>query len=37
LGAEAAPGNTPAQFAALVAADSARWAQLIRERKITAE
>ena len=37
LGAEPAPANTPAQFAALVAADSARWATLIRERKISAE
>jgi tripartite-type tricarboxylate transporter receptor subunit TctC len=37
LGAEPAPANTPAQFAALVAADSARWAALIRERKITLE
>jgi tripartite-type tricarboxylate transporter receptor subunit TctC len=37
LGAEPAPANTPAQFAALVAADSARWATLIRERKITAD
>ena len=37
LGAEPAPANTPAQFAALVAADSARWAALIRERKISAE
>lgn len=37
LGAEPAPPNTPAQFAALVQADSARWAQLIRERKISAE
>jgi tripartite-type tricarboxylate transporter receptor subunit TctC len=35
LGAEPAPANTPAEFAALVAADSARWAQLIRERRIT--
>jgi tripartite-type tricarboxylate transporter receptor subunit TctC len=37
LGAEAAPPNTPAQFAAMVAADSARWARLIHERKISAE
>ena len=37
LGAEPAPANTAAQFAALVAADSARWAQLIRERKISVE
>lgn len=37
LGAEPAPANTPAQFAALVAADSSRWAALIRERKISTE
>jgi tripartite-type tricarboxylate transporter receptor subunit TctC len=37
LGAEPAPPNTPAQFAALVQADSARWAQLILERKISAQ
>jgi tripartite-type tricarboxylate transporter receptor subunit TctC len=37
LGADPAPANTPAQFAAVVAADSARWAQLIRERGIKAE
>lgn len=37
LGAEPAPPNTPAQFAALVAADAARWATLIRDRKITAD
>jgi tripartite-type tricarboxylate transporter receptor subunit TctC len=37
LGAEPAAANTPAQFAALVQVDSQRWAQLIRERKITAE
>ncbi|MBL8326892.1 MAG: tripartite tricarboxylate transporter substrate binding protein [Rubrivivax sp.] len=36
LGAEPAPAHTPAEFAALVAADSARWARLIRERGITA-
>jgi tripartite-type tricarboxylate transporter receptor subunit TctC len=34
LGADPAPANTPAQFAAVVAADSARWAQIIRERGI---
>ncbi|MCW5634326.1 MAG: tripartite tricarboxylate transporter substrate binding protein [Rubrivivax sp.] len=37
LGADPAPPNTPAQFAAIVAADSARWAQIIRERRITLE
>lgn len=37
LGAEPAPPNTPAQFAALVAADAARWDTLIRDRKITAD
>jgi tripartite-type tricarboxylate transporter receptor subunit TctC len=37
LGADPAPANTAAQFAALVAADSARWAQLIRDRQITSE
>jgi tripartite-type tricarboxylate transporter receptor subunit TctC len=35
LGADVAAANTPAQFAALVQADSDRWAALIRERKIT--
>jgi tripartite-type tricarboxylate transporter receptor subunit TctC len=35
LGAEAAPANSAAQFASLVQADSARWARVIRERKIT--
>jgi tripartite-type tricarboxylate transporter receptor subunit TctC len=35
LGAEPAAANTPDQFARLVAQDSARWATLIRERKIT--
>jgi tripartite-type tricarboxylate transporter receptor subunit TctC len=35
LGAEVAAANTPAQFAALVQADSDRWAAIIRERKIT--
>ena len=33
--AEVAVANTPAQFAALVQADSDRWAAIIRERKIT--
>ncbi len=37
LGAEVASPNTAAQFAALVAADSARWAQIIKDRKITLE
>ncbi len=37
VGAEPAPANTPAQFAQLVATDSARWAALIKERRITAE
>ena len=35
LGADVAAANTPAQFAALVQADSERWADIIRERKIT--
>ena len=37
LGAEPAPANTPAQFAAMVGADSARWARVIKDRKITIE
>lgn len=37
LGAEPAAANTPAQFAALVVADAARWATLIKDRHITAE
>jgi tripartite-type tricarboxylate transporter receptor subunit TctC len=37
VGAEPARANTPAQFAQLVAADSARWAALIKERRITTE
>ena len=37
LGAEPVAANSPAQFAALVAADSARWAKLIRERGIRTE
>ncbi|MGL6111131.1 MAG: tripartite tricarboxylate transporter substrate binding protein, partial [Rubrivivax sp.] len=37
LGADVAPANTPAQFAAMVQADSERWATLIRERRITQE
>jgi tripartite-type tricarboxylate transporter receptor subunit TctC len=35
LGADVAAANTPAQFAAMVQADSERWAALIRKRKIT--
>ena len=35
LGADVAVANTPAQFAAMVQADSDRWAAIIRERKIT--
>lgn len=37
LGAESAAPNTAGQFAALVAADSARWARIIKDRKITLE
>ena len=37
LGAEPVSNAGPAQFAAMVKADSARWATLIRERKITAD
>ncbi|WP_332750038.1 Bug family tripartite tricarboxylate transporter substrate binding protein [Hydrogenophaga sp.] len=37
LGGESAPLGTPAQFAAMVSADSQRWARIIRERKITLE
>lgn len=36
LGYDAA-GGTPQKFAQVVAADAAKWARLIRERKITAE
>lgn len=36
LGAEPV-GGTPAQFAALVSQDSARWAKLIKDRNITAD
>ena len=36
LGYDAA-GGTPADFAKVVAADTAKWAKLIKERKITAE
>jgi tripartite-type tricarboxylate transporter receptor subunit TctC len=35
LGADVAAANTPAQFAAMVQADSDRWAAIIRERKIS--
>jgi tripartite-type tricarboxylate transporter receptor subunit TctC len=37
LGAEPVNNVGPAQFAAMVKADSARWATLIRDRKITAD
>ena len=37
LGAEPVTDAGPAKFAAMVKADSARWATLIRERKITAD
>ena len=37
LGAVPALPNTPSQFAALVAADSARWGRIIQDRRITAE
>jgi tripartite-type tricarboxylate transporter receptor subunit TctC len=37
LGAEPVAGASPAQFAAMVKADSERWGRLIRERKITLE
>ena len=37
LGAEPVTDAGPAKFAAMVKADSARWAALIRERKITAD
>jgi tripartite-type tricarboxylate transporter receptor subunit TctC len=37
LGAEPVSGGTPEQFAAMVQADSARWARLIKDRKITTE
>jgi tripartite-type tricarboxylate transporter receptor subunit TctC len=36
LGFDAA-GGTPADFARLVADDAAKWAKLIKERKINAE
>ncbi len=36
-GVEPAPAGSPATFAAMVAADSERWARLIRERGIVAE
>jgi tripartite-type tricarboxylate transporter receptor subunit TctC len=37
LGAEPVSGTSPEQFAAMVKADSARWARLIKDRKITIE
>jgi len=37
LGAEPVTGASPEQFAATVKADSARWARLIKDRKITLE
>jgi tripartite-type tricarboxylate transporter receptor subunit TctC len=37
LGAEPVSDASPAQFAAMVKADSERWGRLIRERKITVE
>ena len=37
LGVEPAAPSTPAQFAAMVQADSARWAGVIRQHKITLE
>lgn len=37
LGADVAAANTPAQFAAMVQADSERWAAIIRERKISVD
>lgn len=37
LGAEPVNEGNPAQFAAMVRADSERWGRLIRERKITVE
>jgi tripartite-type tricarboxylate transporter receptor subunit TctC len=37
LGAEPVSNAGPAKFAAMVKADSARWATLIRDRKITAD
>ncbi|HVG04380.1 MAG TPA: hypothetical protein VM937_05520 [Burkholderiaceae bacterium] len=36
LGYDAA-GGSPADFANVVSADTAKWAKLIKERKITAE
>ena len=37
LGVEPAAASTPAQFATMVQADSARWASVIRQHKITLE
>ncbi len=37
LGGEPVAGNSPAQFAAMVRADTERWAKIIRERQIKME
>jgi tripartite-type tricarboxylate transporter receptor subunit TctC len=37
LGVEPSPVGSPDKFAAMVAADSQRWARIIRDRKITLE
>ena len=37
LGVEPAPSGSPKQFAAMVSADSQRWARIIRDRQITLE
>lgn len=37
LGVEPAPSGSPVQFAAMVSADSQRWARIIRDRKINLE
>jgi tripartite-type tricarboxylate transporter receptor subunit TctC len=37
LGAEPAPAGSSAQFAAMVQADSERWAKVIKDRKIVQE
>ncbi|MEG2881252.1 MAG: tripartite tricarboxylate transporter substrate binding protein, partial [Comamonas sp.] len=36
-GVEPAKAQTPAQFAAMVQADSARWAKVIKDNRITLE
>ena len=36
-GVEPAKAQTPAQFAAMVQADSARWAKVIQDNRITLE